>query len=332
MIRRALHQLLLALETLLERLRGPRRRGRVIDPYIGYATPEHRIVRGRVLTGLRRSSPAPDHSRWQNFRQMLGLFFTREVADVILCAEGVEALSDEEGYFTLLLPRGTGSGWSEVPVQIKETEEEALCPVLIADPEARFGVISDIDDTVLQTGAHSLLRNLWTSFTGNALTRKIFPDAVPFMRALSQEGRNPVYYVSSSPWNLHHFLDRIFRLAGLVRGPKFLRDLGLSETQFISGTHGDHKGSAIDRLLAANPGLRFVLVGDTGQHDAHVYRAAVARHPGRIAAVVLREPGPGPDSASEEAMAKIAASGALLLHGTSFQGFAGRLREHLEAT
>jgi phosphatidate phosphatase APP1 len=329
MLKTFLHRFLLTLENLIDSLRSEPEKRRMIEPYIGYATPDHRILRGRVLASLKRRKPDAEQSRWMNFRQMLGLFLTDEVAGVTVTSGGVQAVTDEEGYFTLLLPRDETVGWSSVPVEIKGHESSAACPIFVTGPEARYGVISDIDDTVLQTGAYSLLRNLWTSLTGNALTRKVFPDAIAFMQEMSEEGRNPVYYVSSSPWNLHHFLNRIFSLSGLVRGPKFLRDLGLSESQFITGTHGDHKGSSIDTILAADPDLRFVLVGDTGQHDAFVYRDAVERHPGRIAAVVLREPGPGPDAESLAAMHKIEAAGALLKHGTSFDGYAAAIKEAL---
>lgn len=327
MFKTLIHAIAWRIEYVIDRLRGQRDDRAILEPYLGFAEPAHLVVRGRVLTALRRNRPLPTQSRWVNFRQMLSLFLTDEVAGVEVSAAGVTAISDEEGYFSLLLPRGSGSGWRDIYVSVAGRHEGAFCPVLLPAPGADFAVISDIDDTMLRTGAYSLLRNLWTSLTGNALTREVFPDAVAFMNALWAEGRNPVYYVSSSPWNLHNFLNLIFARAGLPRGPTFLRDLGLSRTQFITGSHGDHKGGSIDVLMAANPGLSYVLVGDTGQHDAFVYRDAVRRHPGRVRAVVLREPGPGPDAESRAAMDEIAAAGVPVLHGADFSGFAARVLE-----
>ena len=325
MLKRILHSVAWRAEFILDRLRGQRDKRRIIEPYVGYATPEHLVVRGRVLASLRRNRPLPTQSLWVNFRQMVSLFLTDEVAGVELTARGVSAMSDEEGYFTLLVPRGAEAGWVDIAVGMTGRPGLTDCPVLVADPGADFAVISDIDDTMLQTGAYSLARNLWTSLTGNAMTRRIFPDAVALMNQLSDGGRNPVYYVSSSPWNLHHFLQAIFAKADLVRGPLFLRDLGLSKSQFITGTHGDHKGGSIDVLMAANPSLDFVLMGDTGQHDAFVYRDAAARHPGRIRAVILREPGPGPDAESREAMTALAQMGVPVLHGPDFTKVASEL-------
>lgn len=325
MIKKLVHAVAWRTEYVIDRLKRQRDRRQIIEPYVGYATPTHLVVRGRVLAALRRSKPLPTQSLWVNFRQMVSLFLTDEVGGVTVRAAGAEAVSDEEGYFTLLLPRGAEEGWIDIDVEIAGRDGATRCPVLIARNDAAFGVISDIDDTVLQTGAYSILRNLWTSLTGNALTRRVFPDAVMFIERLSQSGRNPVYYVSSSPWNLHQFLQAIFARAGLPKAPKFLRDLGLSKTQFVTGTHGDHKGGSIDVLLAANPSLGYILVGDTGQHDAFVYRDAIERHPGRIKAVVLREPGPGPDQGSKAAMQVIRETGTPLLHAPTFDGFAESL-------
>lgn len=325
MIKRILHAVAWRIEKLIDRVALRRNRRAVIDPYMGYATPEHLVVRGRVLTDLRRTNAKKGQSRWASFRQMVSLFATDEVAHVPVKAQGLTAQADEEGYFTLLMPRGPQKGWTNVAVGIDGQDGTTHCPVLIPPLEAECAVISDIDDTMLVTGAYQLWRNLWTSMTGSVLTRRVYPDAVRFIRAISEDGRNPIYYVSSSPWNLHGFIAAIFDRAGLPRGPKFLRDLGVSETQFITGTHGDHKGSSIDVLLNANPGLLYILVGDTGQHDAFVYRDAVERHKGRIGAVVLRTPGPGPDDKSLAAMKEIEAKGIPVLSGKTFDGFAEQL-------
>jgi phosphatidate phosphatase APP1 len=329
MIKELLHSAAWRIEAFVDRLRGQRDPRRIIEPYIGYAEPDALVVRGRVLASLRRNSAAPLQSKWLNFRQMMSLFLTDEVAGVQVEAMGVKGMTDEEGYFTLRIPRSHASGWQDVIVTLSDQQVEADCSVLVPQANARFGVISDIDDTMLHTGAYALWRNLWTSLTGNALTRRVFPDAVHFMNALGEAGRNPVYYVSSSPWNLHHFLTLVFARAGLLRGPMFLRDLGLSPSQFVTGTHGDHKGGAIDLLMQANPELDFVLVGDTGQHDAFVYRDAVRRHPGRVIAIVLREPGPGPDSESCAAMEEIRSAGINVYNAPDFEAIAPQILQQI---
>ena len=295
MIRRRIMKAAAIMEVAAERVffRGDLER-LTIEPYAGYATPEYLVVRGRVLAA-REAEKIDGTSKLANARQMFRLLATHEVADVTVTSGRCSAVTDAEGYFTLLLPRGDATGWVDVDVSIPG--DTAVCPVLVARPDARWVVISDIDDTVIHTGAWSTLRNLWTSFTGSVASREVFDDTVALIRGLSDQGRNPLYFVSSSPWNFHGFLTEIFREAGLPPAPKFLRDYGFGEDQFITGRHGDHKGSAIDRIAAAHPGLPLVLIGDTGQHDAQIYADAAVRHPGRVARVVLRTAGRGADAA-----------------------------------
>ncbi|MFQ1701423.1 phosphatase domain-containing protein [Loktanella agnita] len=294
------------IERQLGRGRAVRQAGAIV-PYIGYATPEHLVVRGRVLAKLRDKPAYGGRNRWCNVRQTLRLFLTAEVGDVTVSAGDVTAQTDEEGYFTLLLPRDDQEGWREITVHVGEIS--VACPVMVARTDAHFAVVSDIDDTMMHTGAYALTRNLWNSLTGNAATRVVFPDAVALMAKLSEDGRNPVHYVSSSPWNFHGMLTDVFDRNALPRGPMFLRDYGISETQFITGTHGDHKGASIDVLMSALPELPFVLIGDTGQHDAGIYLSAAHRHPGRVQQVILRATADGVDAADQADIDAIRALG-----------------------
>jgi phosphatidate phosphatase APP1 len=293
----------------------------VIEPYVGYSTSEGLVARGRVLVMLRDRHPRPDQSRLINFWHLVMRFMTREVAGATVRACNMEssAVSDEEGYFTLLLPVfPDGCGWTEIAAQLAERSESRVnLPVSVTDPAATFGIISDIDDTIMRTGAYSLALNLWTTFTGNSMTREVFPDAVELIERL-HAGRNPVFFVSSSPWNLHDFLVQVFHRADLVRGPLFLRDLGIGKDQFLTRSHGSHKGSAIDTIFSANPRLPFVLIGDTGQHDAEVYLQAAKRHQGRVRRIILRAPGPGADETDKRFATEAAALGIDVSIGRDF--------------
>jgi phosphatidate phosphatase APP1 len=82
-------------------------------------------------------------------------------------------------------------------------------------------------------------------------------------------------------------------LHAIPPGPMFLRDFGLDRTKLVAGGHRAHKLATIERLLAFYPGLAFILVGDSGQHDAAIYAEAVRRHLGRVAAVYIRDVTPG---------------------------------------
>ncbi len=329
MLKRVLHKTAWGMEGVAERLfrRGTPEKP-VIDPYRGYGVPGGVVVRARVLAALRRTTPEPGQGRWQNLKEMASLFLTREAGgvEVVAVESGASALSDEEGYVTLEIAGDFAPGWHRIALQIAgDPASRVQAGALVPGPEARIGVVSDIDDTMMRTGAYSLAKNLWTTFTGSHESREVFADAVALVERLSAGGRNPVFYVSSSPWNMHAFLVQVFDRAGLAAGPMFLRDYGIGETQFITAGHGDHKGRAIDRIMDANPGLPFVLIGDTGQKDAAIYLEAARRHEGRVAAVILREPRPGPGARSRAAIAELEAMGVAVAHGPDFEAAAETL-------
>lgn len=299
--------------------------GTYIEPYMGYATSEHLILRGRVLGSARPRKPDTSISRRANARSMLRTFLTDEVADAEVVARGVTARTDEEGYFTLPLRRDTAL--SDGGVTVSSGHATARCRIAVPDPDARFMVVSDVDDTMMKTGAYSLIKNLWTSFTGHPTTRHVFPDAVEMMEVLHDGGRNPVYYVSSSPWNFYPFLRAVFQFHGLPDAPMFLRDYGISETQLIAGSHGNHKGSAIDTLAAAHPDLPMILIGDTGQHDAKVYADAAERMPGRVAHVILHEPRSGAARSDQEDVDRLVALGVPVYVSETYEQAIGAMRK-----
>jgi len=284
------HDLSLKVEHLWDRVR-PRDKTPepVIDTYMGYATPDGCVLRGRVLDTTWFSTRLEAPSRLNAIRNMARNFITNEMPGVWIASGDVETVTDEEGYFQLVIP-ALPSGWQTAELSLPDYESTAQASIQVPYPDAEVGIISDIDDTVMRTGAYWLPRNLWTTATTFVSNRKVFEDTAAFIRQ-AEDGRNPVFYVSSSPWNLHAYLNQVFDNHDVPNGPFFLRDLGISETKFIKSSHGSHKGDAIDTILGANPGLQFILVGDSGQHDATVYLNAIKRHPGRIRQVVLRRAG-----------------------------------------
>ncbi len=67
-----------------------------------------------------------------------------------------------------------------------------------------------------------------------------------------------------------------------------LTDWGPTNTGwFRSGQ--EHKHACLTSLAADFPGIRWVLVGDDGQHDPEIYAAFARAHPDRVRAIALRE-------------------------------------------
>ena len=306
---------LLRIESVSDRMfEGWRRRtGRegaaTVTPYAGYAHPSGVEIMGRVMEKRGEWSPLATDSRLSNLQGVGRLFATHERAyaraTVEFEDERVSVTADEEGYLLTTLPplpMPSATVWDEAVARLNDgsDDEPTPMPVLRVGSNARFGVVSDIDDTVMQTGAENIVRNLWTTFTGNALSRHVYSHVPELYRSLAgfdrhanasdRERRNPIFYLSSSPWNLYTLIRDVLDGNGVPWGPIFLRDFGLDRNKFIKGTHGQHKIGNASRLLAQFDGLPFILIGDLGQADAEVYAEIVRRHGTQVAGVILHQP------------------------------------------
>jgi len=56
----------------------------------------------------------------------------------------------------------------------------------------------------------------------------------------------------------------------------------------LFGSQEGYKTPVIEELLAALPGRRFVLIGDSGEQDPELYGAIARKHPGQVAAIFIR--------------------------------------------
>ena len=164
--------------------------------------------------------------------------------------------------------------------------------MMIPPADAEYGIISDIDDTIIQTGAVNMLAMGKTVLLGNARTRLPFAGVAEFYKAL-QLGRNgkrnnPFFYVSSSPWNMYDLLTDFMDFNDIPAGPVLLRDFGLNES-FISGDYMGHKFKTIAQILDTYPKLNFILAGDSGEQDPPIYYEVVKRYLGRIISIYIRD-------------------------------------------
>ncbi|HLL98483.1 MAG TPA: phosphatase domain-containing protein, partial [Rubrobacteraceae bacterium] len=179
---------------------------------------------------------------------------------------------------------------------------------VLVPADAQFAVVSDIDDTVVRSSATNVLKMAWIVLLNNAHTRLPFEGVNAFYEALQRgaEGRdlNPIFYVSSSPWNIYDMLEDFLNVHGVPAGPLFLKDW----SPFVLGKHRAHKLGIIRRLLRTYPDLPFVLIGDSGEEDPEIYLQTVREHSGRIRAIYIRDVTSAERDAEVQAIAREARS------------------------
>jgi len=279
-----------------------RHRPQHIAAYRGFADAQGVELLGRVLAQKPLGGPGEKDAWWDNLLNTYRRFDTDEVprAPLATTFRGMryDTESDHEGYYDATFAPtdpATDALWAEARVALKDGTLDTPQPVLQVLPNAQFGIISDIDDTILQSSITDWKTAAQLVFLGNARTRKPLLGVAKLYAAL-QADRNPLFYVSSSPWNLYDLLDDFLELNKIPVGPIFLRDLGTDTGKFIKTPGHGHKLDRARMLIQRNPTMRWVLLGDSGQADAELYATAAQEFGDRIAAIYIRDVDPDVDS------------------------------------
>ena len=201
--------------------------------------------------------------------------------------EGLKDLTDDDGWLHFEVAYNDES--------IKRSIQNSNCfkgELLIPAAKANYGVISDIDDTIIHTGVVSTLKwkVLLNSIFKNAANRIPLEGAADFyhklQRGTSGTNANPIFYVSHSPWNLYRYLEFFLRQHTFPKGPILLR----SFKDIFKKKSGDQPQKQIEiiNILKTYPNLQFILIGDSGERDADIYMDIAQSHPEQVIAIYLR--------------------------------------------
>ncbi|MGB3955691.1 MAG: phosphatase domain-containing protein [Brooklawnia sp.] len=277
-------------------VRALRRRGwrEAIVPFTGYGTDEHVRVLGRLT--LRPSKPKTylgmytetflQRRGWRNF---VTAPVPRRPVTVKVGDDELELVTDAGGYIDVNVRTSASMhGLKYVTISTDEAPP-TRAPVRVVDSAQEFGLISDIDDTILSTWIPRLFLAVWNSFFLTEGNRLAVPGmARLYQRLLAEHPGAPIIYVSTGSWNTLPFLNRFMKRHGFPRGPMLLTDFGPTQTRwFRSGR--EHKSRALAELARDFPNIKWLLIGDDGQHDPAIYREFAELRPGHVRAIAIRQ-------------------------------------------
>lgn len=280
-------------------------RAPTVVPYLGYGS-VHGAARvfARVLEVSEEPPPSVDDSVWVNFKRSYYQWKTSELPGRrvrITCGgRSVVVESDAEGYIDAWFDTPALDGpWAPIAFSlpgadvgfspaVPSTPNAVEGRILVPPADTEFGIISDIDDTVLHTNVQDVVRMVTLSVFGNALTRMGYPNTSEWYRGIVKATAAATFYVSRSAWNLYPLLRGFIEHQNLPLGPLLLRDVGLARGK---ERKRGHKYRRMCEILDMYPRMRFICIGDSGQRDAEIYASLVKSHPGRVAAIYIRDVG-----------------------------------------
>lgn len=270
------------------RERRARSRGQrpTVAAYPGYGSQEWVRVLGRVLIVPQTSQRGENASvrGWRSFAAVPVGY-----AQVTVTIEGVshEVVTDRGGVIDTVLPARLDPGWQTITMTVENSDPVETTVFIVAD-DVRFGVISDVDDTVMVTALPRPLVAAWNSFVVDEHARQPVPGMAVLLERLTRDHSGaPVIYLSTGAWNVAPTLQRFMRRHLFPAGALLLTDWGPTHDRwFRSGR--DHKQENLRRLAREFPKIAWILLGDDGQHDDDLYTAFTSEFPDHVRAVGIR--------------------------------------------
>ncbi|AXK44329.1 App1 family protein [Brachybacterium saurashtrense] len=266
-----------------------------LQPFHGLGSGHRVRVLARVLYAS-PGTPADFHDQpvhdmrtmavrgWRNFA---GQVVPHRPVQVLLGDEQFTVPADRAGIvdaeLEVALPPGTHQA-----VLWTDPGNEVTADITVVPDGTAVGLVSDIDDTVMVTWLPRPLLAFWNAFVVHQSSRQVVPGMPMLYQRLAREHpAMPVVYLSTGAWNVFPVLKRFLYRNGYPDGPLLLTDWGPTHTGFFrSGP--DHKHRALAYLAEAFPGIRWILVGDDGQHDPSIYDEFARQHPDRVDTVLIR--------------------------------------------
>jgi len=282
------------IEDSIQEFREKRARKRgllpTVIPYAGYGAPGWVRVLGRVLLTNESRSPRPRVRGWRSFTSVA----VNDVNVIVTIGKTEHRVhADRGGVIDVRLESDLEPGWRTVTVRTDDPDYEDApaveAPVYIVDGDADFGIVSDIDDTVMVTALPRPLLAAWNTFVLNEHARTPTPGmAVLYDRLAHAHSGTPTIYLSTGAWNVAPTLQRFLGRNLYPRGPLLLTDWGPTHDRlFRSGRQ--HKVDNLARLAEEFPQVKWLLFGDDGQHDEEIYGEFALAHPDNVRAVAIRQ-------------------------------------------
>jgi phosphatidate phosphatase APP1 len=276
------------------RERRARRRGQTptVAPFPGYGGPGWVRVLGRVMiVPPVKETASGEYAGVRGWRSFAAVPIGYAAVTVSIAGVDHAVVADRGGVIDTRLPADLEPGWQTFTMSV-EGGEPVETRAFIVGPDVRFGIVSDVDDTVMVTAIPRPLLAAWNSFVVNEHARQPVPGMAVLMERVVRENPGaPLVYLSTGAWNIAPTLIRFLSRHVFPPGALLLTDWGPTHDRWFRSGKA-HKLSNLRRLAEEFPHVRWLLIGDDGQHDDAIYTTFTDEHPSRVVAVAIRRLSP----------------------------------------
>ena len=266
-----------------------------VVPYPGYGNTQWVRVLARVLLtkNPRPGSRAARKMRKRSesvrgWRSFTSVPINEVIVTIRINGHEMVVKADRGGVVDTHIEMSLAPGMHTVQLQAEDSEV-AEAQIHVVAPDATTGLVCDVDDTVMVTALPRPFLAAWNSFVLDEHARVPTPGMAVFLSRVAQiaEGM-PVVYLSTGAWNVAPTLRRFLSRNLYPQGSLLLTDWGPTrDRMFRSGR--EHKETQLRRLAGEFPHIKWILVGDDGQHDEAIYAEFEKEHPNSVKAVAIRQ-------------------------------------------
>ena len=280
----------------------------ILQPFIvvafrSYGCDDKAVVCGRVIENLDIGSPKQEDSWSRNLRNMVRVFLRARAEKARMIAtidqQSIPITTDDIGYFWVevsLRNRVEKPGWINVDFELEPikgyrriTSQRGKFLSIPSLTRRSAGIISDIDDTIVESYATDLLMSAKMTFINNSSTRIAIDGMAELYRIIVRQSPllSPVFYITSSSWSLYKLMSDFLDLQSFPEGPLLMQKIGMTNNKLIRKGH-NHKTRKIETIFRITKDQQFFLFGDNGQADRQLYYDIATRYPDRVVAVCIR--------------------------------------------
>jgi phosphatidate phosphatase APP1 len=259
-----------------------------IMPFTGYGSEGWIRVLSRVLLLKPRPSITGKQRKVRGWRSFTGVPVAGAIVTIHIGEEEFEVTADRGGVIDQVIPVDLPPGWHTITLASDDSLPVAA-RIRVVPETADLGIICDIDDTVMVTALPRPLLAAWNSFVRDENARRPVPGMAVLLDRLQRDNPDaPVVYLSTGAWNVAATLTRFLSRHLYPLGPLLLTDWGPTHDRWFRSGRA-HKRHNLQRLAAEFPHLKWILIGDDGQHDENLYAELAMARPESVRAIAIRE-------------------------------------------
>jgi phosphatidate phosphatase APP1 len=272
------------------RVRGRLRRGHtpLVVPFGGYGSPAGVRLLARVLLTPAKKNSSRTTRSIRGWRSFISAPVPGATVTIVSGNQRFQVSADRGGVIDEMVNVHLPTGWNELLLQTND-DDPVTSSVFVASDDHNIGVVCDIDDTIMVTALPRPFLAAWNSFVRDEHARRPVPGmAVLMERIVRQYPGSPIIYLSTGAWNVYPTLTRFLTRHLYPHGSLLLTDWGPTHDRWFRSGRA-HKRGNLRRLAAEFPHIKWILIGDDGQHDEDIYAQFAAEFPDHVRAIAIRE-------------------------------------------